>query len=215
MTQKLTLLTFTALFIAFMFNACSDVAGPNENLNNEYSQLSSSETEMQDLRRRGARTTTAGASTAETIGDLSCTLDPIDLRYGGQNRKTGTVTPSFNDGKLILLFTPDNNWAISETYVHVKINDGTFPTNFGDWDTPGYEGVYSPYRTEPFTREADLSNFELNDSISVGAKAQSHQNGNTNGGQTATAGDENAWAQHTYFNITINCTNALAFNGAG
>ena len=221
MTQKLTLLTFTALFIAFMFNACSDVAGPNENLNNEYSQLSSSETEMQDLRRRGARTTTAGESTAETIGDLSCTLQAIDLKYGGgaqgqgNRQKVGTVTPSFNNGKLILLFTPNDGWSVSETYVHVKINDGTFPTNFGDWDTPGYEGVYSPYRTEPFTREADLSNFELNDSISVGAKAQSHRNDNGNGGETATAGEEDAWAQHKYFNITINCTNALAFNGAG
>ena len=222
MTQQLTLLTFTALFIAFMFNACSDVAGPNENLDNEYSQLSSSETEMQDLRRRGARTTTAGESTAETIGDLSCTLQSIDLEYGGgsqgqgQRHKAGEITPSFSNGKLIILYSPDEDWTISETYFHVQINDGTFPDNFGDWDTPGYEGVYSPYKDEPFTREFDLNDFELNQSISVGAKAQMHYNGNDNNGQTATAGEEKAFGPHRYFNITIQCpADAVAFNGAG
>ena len=80
MTQKLTLLTFTALFIAFMFNACSDVAGPNENLGNEYSQLSSVETETEDIRSRSRRSTVGGQST--TIPS-TCTLDNQIISYGG------------------------------------------------------------------------------------------------------------------------------------
>jgi len=214
MTQQLALLIFSALFIAFMFNACSDVAGPNENLGNEYSQISSAESEQQDLRRRGARTTTAG----ESVSPPSCTLDPIILGYGDPKTQTGNVTPSFDgNGNLILLIEAIGDWKFSETLVYVGNDPPPGPGQGGPWrnfDSKDHDPMVDSY-----TWTVSLSGFSENDTIYVAVKGQSHLEGEQNGnGQTATAGDEGPWhASHfTYFILTYSCpANALSFNGAG
>ena len=226
MTQKLTLLTFTALFIAFMFNACSDVAGPNENLNNEYSQLNSSDTEMQDIRSRRLRTTSGGQS----VSPPSCSIGDQIITAGGagqnvdERTEVGTISVTYDNGDLVLTIKPKEGWEFSESRVHISTDgpDYTFPNAFGQYNqgTVDYDPrvVYpnTVYRT---VTQNQLSSLGISDGnpFAVAVKVQAHEEGsNGNGGETATTGDEDQGiANRKYFEITYSCPASGAFNGAG
>ena len=212
MTQKLTLLTFTALFIAFMFNACSDVTSPNENLGNEYSQLSFAEAEEEDMRSRRTRQTT------EVEAVTNCTLDYYILSSGNERNRPdnaiGKVTPTLDlvNHTLKLKFEADDDYEFMHTVVHIGTSQ---PANqFSNWVPGRYpvdndypdDGEYEDYL--PITeveRTYSISSFSDGETIHVGAKGQMREIGTSGEGDTNTAGDINFHAQHFYFTITKSC----------
>ena len=216
MTQKLTLLTFTALFIAFMFNACSDVAGPNENLNNEYSQLSSSETEMQDF-RRFTSTRTGGGEGDETAP--SCTLTDQVITYGGANesfeqrisndKNVGTISVTFDNGKITLTAKVDDPelWAIDKTDLLITKdynnasdfppNPGRFPYN-DEWDNVeevSYTKTLSDYGIQPGDEFAVAMHVNVVDLTGI----------TDDDSQSAWGGEEEGTSNRMYFIINYGC----------
>jgi len=204
---KIMLLFFAVALISLSTTACSDVAGPNDN----GSILSSQEvTDMQEIRRRAARSTTGG----ESVTPSSCTLASEILGYGFNKNQTGTVTPSFDgNGNLLIKFQAIGNWEFSETKVYVS----HVPPSGSGWQ--GFDSVTHTPKVTEVTRVVNISSFGSGLPIYIGAKGQSHNpNVNSGNGQTATAGKEGPFQAHfTYFKITNECpaTTSGAFNSTG
>ena len=212
MTQKLTLLTFTALFIAFMFNACSDVTSPNENLGNEVSQLSSSETEMQDFRRFTSNRTGGGEVTPPPP---TCSLSDQDVTFGRGNgdsfedrNKVGTVSVRFNDGKIYLKATiNDPDYVIYNIKVYISKNDIKFTGNQRD------RVLDKDYDNETSTNELDftLSEYGIGtgEQFNVAMHVNVHEldvDGNTViDNESAWAGEKAGTANRYYFTINYSC----------
>jgi len=194
MTQKLTLLTFTALFIAFMFNACSDVAGPNENIGSE---ISSTETEMQDFRGIINSRRAVGGGGA---GDLNCTLNEWDLQEGPSDGRTtlGTVTPSFENGKLVVTIKLDEGYIMSEAKGYVGSNPPSGPGQLN------VEGTYNDEMTEAKITFDITGAFSLGDTLYVAVKSQVSNDDGT-GDFSATAGDNEFHRNQWNFSISYEC----------
>jgi hypothetical protein len=152
MTQKLTLLTFTALFIAFMFNACSDVAGPNEGISetSDNSLISQEHDGFEDIRRRIESRRTA----AEEVEPASCYASGTAIiGYGSNFTNIGTLSYSFDDnGVLTLKFETDDGFEMDD----IKI---AFSNSLGDLETrPGQMRDYMSERDANFS---DTNEYEV------------------------------------------------------
>ena len=121
MTQKLTLLTFTALFVAFMFNACSDVAGPDSD-----NSIMSEGTDTQDV--FGWNQGTGGTVTGE-YEDFRNTYTLI----AGQTNRFGSVLLQKREYDLTVTARLDrqkvgDGWGVRNTHVWVGNNINDVPT---------------------------------------------------------------------------------------
>ena len=160
MTQKLTLLTFTALFIAFMFNACSDVVSPDND-----TSIISEETDMQDV--FGWNQSTGGEAMPGTVPNFSEDFKLI----AGQTINAGTVRLQKRNNTLSVITLIDNDkldgdWGITGTHVWVGNSVDDIPkTGNGNLRfNQFYENSYSkPYPTSERMRInlANDPNFDI------------------------------------------------------
>ena len=179
MTQKLTLLTFAALFIAFMFNACSDVAGPNENLDSQYSQLNSEEAENADLGRR-----MFNIPVQEEGDPEQCPVEKTYvLGYGDNLNPAGDVVIEFlGNNMMSVTFKTNDPWVLKDWALHIAQDFNGLPTTGNPNNPnlpPGQLEIQSSdfddfdYGATEFTVKVSLSDYNINvdDIFVIAAKA--------------------------------------------
>ena len=154
MTQKLTLLTFTALFIAFMFNACSDVAGPNEGISeiNDNALISQEHDGLEDIRRRMQSRRLAAEQEPE-----QCQLSDGsgEIRYGNNLTYSGDYTYTFKDGGVIFTFEMIGSYEIDDIKIGLSDKDD-LPF------APGQLNAYKSENDEDFEKKSPVKSWTVN-----------------------------------------------------
>ena len=213
MTQKLTLLTFTALFIAFMFNACSDVAGPNENLDGEVSQLSSADAEMQDFFRFMPRRIGGGEAALP-----NCSLNDQIISYGGANdsledriadeKDIGAVEVKLEGGKVYLTVNIDDYSLWEVVKVEVYISKGNIQFTGNNSDRVINDEDPNPSSSNEYDLTLNDYNISVGDNFNLAVHVDVEPIGanEVTTEQSAWAGEKEGSSNRMYFTITNECS---------
>ena len=154
MTQKLTLLTFTALFIAFMFNACSDVTSPNEGISEtgENALISQEHEDLQDVRRRVQNRRLAIESNPP---ECQYSDGAGEIRYGANLTYSGDFTYSFKDGGIVFTFNMIGDYKIDDIKIGLSNQDdlGSLP--------PGHLSAYKSENDDEFEKQSPIESWPV------------------------------------------------------
>ena len=206
MTRQLALLAFSALLSTFMFNACSDVAGPGQS----ESEIISQETgQLMDNRGNGNGNSNRGnnngnnnnnnqtdeTSSSEIFTEVCYAGGSAELKASNSSHHAGTVDFSIEDGQLIVVYNAADGVTISETHLWAGTDIKDMPSAGNGAPRNGhfpYGGSYGGETTLLYTIPLESIGYSDGDNIVVVAHAvvNGSNEAEFSGGETAYAGDE-------------------------